>query len=119
MGIIIDSAVILTCQRDVIKNFQNFSFVYSGSKLSYNFKIHYQILPFLIRNYLDLQGALPQDPASAGHIEEDNLKSILNNRKLLPDQKIAQQICLSALTFLLSSNTSLENEEVSGRIDSE
>ena len=63
----------------------------------------------MIRTYMVLKDT---EYGNLSGIEENEQKSIQNNIKILPDRSQVAQVCLSLLVFLLSSNTSIENEEV-------
>ena len=54
-ALILDSNVILTASRRVIKDYAHFNLIYNGSRLSYNSKLHYSTLNFFVKAYIKME----------------------------------------------------------------
>ena len=52
---ILDSTVVLTIPRKLIKNYSHFFFIYNGAKTSYNYKLHFNLAVYLIKSFIILR----------------------------------------------------------------
>jgi len=109
-AILEDSALVVMFSRRVLKNYENFHFIYNGTKISYDSKSVFSNLPIFISTYLIL---IKENPPSADLVKAlpdgEMKKCLKNNQKLIPQNQGIIQICLLLCNFLLTHNEVYEN----------
>jgi len=109
-AILEDSGLVVMFSRRLLKNYENFHFIYNGTKISYDSKSVFTNLPIFISTYFIL---IKENPPVADIIkalpEGEMKKCLKNNQKLIPPNQAIIQICLLLCNFLLTHNEVYEN----------
>ena len=110
VAILEDSALVVMFSRRLLKNYENFHFIYNGTKISYDAKSVFSNLPVFLLTYFNLiNNNLNVEDIIQSVGDEETKKYLRNNKKGIPDKENHIPICLILCNFFLTHNEVYEN----------
>ena len=110
VAILEDSALIVMFSRRLLKNYENFHFIYNGTKISYDAKSVFSNLPVFLLTYFNLANEnLNVEEVIRSCGDEETKKYLRNNKKGIPEKDNITNVCLILCNFFLTHNEVYEN----------